>query len=116
VGEYVEALKSNDLKDGELRKITLRGRTLLVARVGGQFYAADDRCPHMGASLSQGQLNGTVVTCPRHSSRFDLSDGRVVQWTDWSGWKARLAKTLRSPRAIVTHRVKVEDGKVWVEV
>jgi len=116
VGEYVEALKANDLKDGELRRLTLHGRTLLVARVGGRFYSADDRCPHMGGSLARGQLNGTVVTCPRHRSRFDLSDGRVVEWTDWTGWKVRLAKTLRPPRAIVTHPVKVEDGRVWVEL
>jgi 3-phenylpropionate/trans-cinnamate dioxygenase ferredoxin subunit len=116
VGEFVEALGVNDLKDGELRGLTMRGRALLVAKVAGRFYAAADRCPHMGASLSKGKLDGTVVSCPSHRSRFDLSDGRLVQWTDWAGWKARLAKAVRSPRAIVTHRVKVEDGRVWVEI
>jgi 3-phenylpropionate/trans-cinnamate dioxygenase ferredoxin subunit len=116
VGEFVEVLGLNDLKDGELRGLTVRGRALLVAKVAGRIHAADDRCPHMGASLSKGKLDGTVVTCPRHHSRFDLSDGRLVQWTGWSGWKARLAKAVRSPRAIVTHRVKVEGGRVWVEI
>jgi 3-phenylpropionate/trans-cinnamate dioxygenase ferredoxin component len=116
VGEFVELLGVNDLKDGDLRGLTVRGRALLVAKVAGRLYAADDRCPHMGASLSKGKLDGTVVICPRHHSRFDLSDGRFVQWTDWVGWLARLAKVVRSPRAIVTHRVKVEGGRVWVEI
>jgi 3-phenylpropionate/trans-cinnamate dioxygenase ferredoxin subunit len=116
VGEFVEAFGVNDLKDGELKGLTVRGRALLVAKVAGRLYAADDRCPHMGASLSKGKLDGTVVICPRHHSRFDLSDGRLVQWTDWAGWKARLVKAVRSPRAIVTHRVKVEDKSVWIEI
>ena len=116
MGEFVEVLRVDDLKDGELRGLTVRGRALLVAKVAGRLYAADDRCPHMGARLSKGKLDGTVVICPRHHSRFDLSDGRFVQWTDWAGWMARLAKAVRSPRAIVTHRVKVEDGRVWVEI
>jgi 3-phenylpropionate/trans-cinnamate dioxygenase ferredoxin component len=116
MGAFVEVLGVDDLKDSELRGLTVRGRALLVAKVAGRFYAADDRCPHMGARLSKGKLDGTVLICPRHHSRFDLADGRFLQWTDWAGWMARLAKAVRSPRAIVTHRVKVEGGRVWVEV
>lgn len=116
MSEYVEALKTTDLKDGEMRKVALRGRDLLVAKVAGRFFAVDDRCPHMGTGLSRGRLNGTVVTCASHGSQFDLADGRVVHWTDWAGWKARLAKAVRSPRPLVTHPVKVEEGKVLIEL
>ncbi len=45
----------------------------LLARVGDKYYAADNRCPHMGGKLSPGKLEGTVVTCPRHGSQFDLT-------------------------------------------
>ncbi len=116
MGEYVEALKASDLNEGEMKKVRLRGRDLLVARVEGRFYCVDDRCPHLGGSLSRGRLEGTTVVCPNHHSRFDLSDGRVLQWTDWAGWTARLAQALRSPRAVAAHPVKVDEGKVWVEV
>ena len=116
MGEYVEALKASDLKDGEMKKVALRGRDLLVARVDGRFYCVDDRCPHLGGSLSRGRLDGTAVICPNHHSCFDLVDGRVLRWTDWTGWTARLAQTLRSPRPAVAHSVKVEEGRVWVEV
>jgi 3-phenylpropionate/trans-cinnamate dioxygenase ferredoxin subunit len=80
------------------------------------FYAVDNRCPHMGGDLSQGKLEKTIVTCPRHHSQFDLSDGHVVRWTDWTGIKLSLAKVARSPRPVKTHHVKVEGGKVWVEM
>jgi len=116
VGEYVEALKASDLKDGEMKKVALRGRDLLVAKVDGRFYCVDDRCPHLGGSLSRGRLDGTAGICPNHHSCFDLADGRVLRWTGWTGWTARLAQTLRSPRPVVAHSVKVEEGKVWVEV
>jgi len=116
MGEYVLALKASDLADGAMRKVSLRGHDLVVTNVGGRFYAADDRCPHLGASLSRGRLEGTTVVCPSHHSRFDLSDGRVLAWTDWTGWRARLAQRLRSPRPLVTHPVKVESGTVWIDL
>lgn len=41
----------------------------------GAVYAIEDRCPHAGAELSLGELNGTVLTCPRHGSQFDVCNG-----------------------------------------
>jgi 3-phenylpropionate/trans-cinnamate dioxygenase ferredoxin component len=93
---------------------TAKGKELLIARVWDNFYCADNRCPHMGGNLSEGSLDGTVVTCPRHHSKFDLKDGKVIQWTDWSGIKLTAAKIFKSPRPLKTHEVKIEEGKIWV--
>ncbi len=41
----------------------------------GRLWAISDACPHAGASLCQGSLDGDVVTCPRHGSQFRVSDG-----------------------------------------
>jgi 3-phenylpropionate/trans-cinnamate dioxygenase ferredoxin subunit len=70
----------------------------------------------MGGHLANGRLEGTVVTCPRHGSRFDLRDGSVIRWTDFSGLGLRLAKTLRSPRPLQTYPVRVEDGRLLVDL
>ncbi|HXZ95075.1 MAG TPA: Rieske 2Fe-2S domain-containing protein, partial [Dehalococcoidia bacterium] len=91
-------------------------REILLARVGDTFYAADNRCPHMGGSLSEGKLEKTIVTCPRHHSQFDLVDGHVVRWTDWSGIKLSLGKMVKSPRPVKTYKIKFEGGKVMAEV
>ena len=47
-----------------------------IFRVGEAFYAIDDRCPHAGASLGEGALAGTVVTCPLHGFLVDVTTGR----------------------------------------
>lgn len=107
---------TDDLADGAIKMVTVEGHDLLLARVGGDYYAADDRCPHMGGRLSHGRLEGTVVTCPRHGSRFDLTDGHVVQWTKWSGITVSLAKILRSPRPIKIYRVKPQGDRLMVDV
>ena len=103
-----------DFKDGEMRKIVLDGKEVLVARVGAKYYATQDRCQHLGGDLSQGKLEGTVVTCPRHSSQYDLADGHVVRWTDWTGLKLTFAKIARPPRGLKTYDVKAEGGKVLI--
>ncbi len=112
---FVEVSGGYEVKSGQMRMFNVAGREILLARVGDDFYAADNRCPHMGGKLSEGKLGKTIVTCPVHHSQFDLTDGHVVRWTDWSGVKLSLAKMLKSPRAIKTYKVKVEAGKVLVE-
>jgi 3-phenylpropionate/trans-cinnamate dioxygenase ferredoxin subunit len=99
-----------------MKMFNLGKHEILLARVGDTFYAADNRCPHMNGDLSQGRLEKTVVTCPRHHSQFDLADGHVVRWTDWSGIKLSMGKLMKSPRPVKTYKVKAEGGKVMVEV
>ncbi len=105
-----------DLVSGTMKAITVEARELLLARVGDEYYAVDDLCPHMDARLSRGSLQGAVVVCPKHGSRFDLSDGRVVQWTEWSGVKLSLAKALKSPRPLKTYPVRLQEGRLLVEL
>jgi len=54
------------------------GTRVLLANVGGTFYAIDNRCTHLGCSLSDGKLDGSVVQCACHGSRFEVSTGAVV--------------------------------------
>ena len=116
MAEFLEVPGGNELQSGQMRMFNLGNRQILLARVGEDFYAADNICPHMGGHLSEGKLEKTVVTCPRHHSQFDLVDGHVVRWTDWSGIKLSMAKAFKSPRPVKTYKVKVEGGKVMVEV
>jgi nitrite reductase/ring-hydroxylating ferredoxin subunit len=48
---------------------------LAVYHIGGRLFAVEDRCPHAGAVLSGGELEGPVLTCPAHGSQFDVRDG-----------------------------------------
>ncbi|MDP2932456.1 MAG: Rieske 2Fe-2S domain-containing protein, partial [Chloroflexota bacterium] len=107
---------TDELKDGAMKSVKVEGREILLARVGDRYYAANNRCPHMGGNLSQGKLTGTVVTCPRHGSQFDLADGHVIRWTDWAGFQLTLAKLFKSPRPLPNYPVKLEGDSVKIEV
>jgi nitrite reductase/ring-hydroxylating ferredoxin subunit len=52
---------------------------IAVYHVGSGFYACADRCPHAGAIISEGELNGGVVTCPGHGSQFEVTTGQRVR-------------------------------------
>jgi 3-phenylpropionate/trans-cinnamate dioxygenase ferredoxin subunit len=114
--EFVEVPEGKELKSGQMKMFNVGKREILLARVGDDFYAADNHCPHMGARLSEGTLQKTIITCPRHHSQFDLTDGHVARWTEWAGAKLSLARMLKSPRSLNTYKVKVEEGKVLVGI
>lgn len=116
MADYKELLKIDDLKNGQMKVYTAGQREVLIARVSDRFYAADNRCPHLGARLAEGKLEGTVLTCARHASQFDLKDGHVVRWTDWTGVKLGMAKMFKSPRPLAVYDVKVEGGNVLVKI
>ncbi|MGE5288581.1 MAG: Rieske 2Fe-2S domain-containing protein [Micromonosporaceae bacterium] len=52
---------------------------LAVYQVAGALYAIANRCPHAGATLSGGEVESAVVTCPRHGSRFDIRTGERLR-------------------------------------
>ena len=99
-----------------MKEVVVQGHEILIARVGDEYYATNNRCTHMGGKLSHGKLEGTVVTCPRHGSQFELKDGRVVRWLKGSGFLSVLGKALKSPRPLSRYNVQVVDDKILVEV
>lgn len=111
---YTDVLGADDLPAGAMTDVEVDGEMLLLARVGETFYASQGRCPHLHGHLAKGTLEGTVVTCPRHGSQFDLVDGHVVRWTDWTGAVEAVAEALRHPRPLRTYEVRVENGRVFV--
>ncbi len=50
--------------------------TIAVFHLDDGFFAIDDTCSHAQASLSEGEVVGHVVICPRHGGRFDLRTGK----------------------------------------
>ena len=56
--------KTGDIPPGEGRSFPVAGRLIDVFNVDGEFTSINDLCPDMGASLAEGYLEGTSVTCP----------------------------------------------------
>jgi nitrite reductase/ring-hydroxylating ferredoxin subunit len=76
--EFVEVAKVSEISDGKMKHVEVDGKEVLIANVGGKFYAINDRCGHMNALLSMGNLTGNTVTCPFHGSKFDVTNGKKL--------------------------------------
>jgi nitrite reductase/ring-hydroxylating ferredoxin subunit len=111
------ALAEDLAEDGAFRVVNVDGREIAVVRWQGELYAFRNICPHQGAPLCgdvaprlESSKPGTVssdrsvppiVQCTRHRWEFDVSTG----------------KALYDPKMRVkTYDVRVEDGRVFVEI
>jgi nitrite reductase/ring-hydroxylating ferredoxin subunit len=71
-------------------------------RVGDEIHAMENACPHRGDPLSEGTLEGSIVTCTSHGWAFDVRTGFRPEAPD--GWP------------IPCFEVKLEEGGVWVDL
>jgi nitrite reductase/ring-hydroxylating ferredoxin subunit len=77
---YVEVAKIEEIPSGKMKHVELNSKEIVVANLNSKFYAMDDRCGHMNALLSMGNIsNDGVVTCPFHGARFDITTGKKVK-------------------------------------
>lgn len=67
----------SDFVEGGMKRVQARSVAVLVTRLGGKLYAISATCSHAGGPLDEGKLDGDVVTCPWHGSRFCVRDGAV---------------------------------------
>ncbi len=75
---FIKIAEVDALLPGKMKRVDVNGRRILLANVGGCFYATDDTCTHEDASLSSGFLKGELVKCPLHGSRFNVCTGAVL--------------------------------------
>ncbi|MHB1318859.1 MAG: Rieske (2Fe-2S) protein [Anaerolineae bacterium] len=74
----VPAIRAEEIAPGGMLAVTLEGREIVVCNCDGMFYALARRCGHMNAPLDKGTLEGTILTCPLHCARFDVTTGEVL--------------------------------------
>lgn len=102
MAEYHALAKTSDIADGQIRVFEVAGKRIAVANAGGSYYAIDDVCTHDGGPLDQGELEGTLVECPRHGAKFDVTSGRAV--------------VLPAVRPVKTYAVQVDGDDLKVEL
>ena len=59
--------------------VEVDGEKVCVANVEGKYYAIGNVCTHLCGPLAEGKLEGNVVQCPWHGSRFDITTGKVLR-------------------------------------
>jgi 3-phenylpropionate/trans-cinnamate dioxygenase ferredoxin subunit len=104
----IAASKLSELAPGGKKRIETQDGAILLVNVDGTLYAVDDRCPHMGGSLYEGELRGGSIVCPKHGSVFDVVTGKFVKGGKFLFVEIK-TKDLRR------HDVVVEGNDVLVE-
>ena len=89
--------------DGDGSAIEVDGLMLAVFRIGGEFYAIQNRCPHKGGPLAGGEVDGDArsVYCPWHTWEWSLETG---------------AFAVDGRQRVRTFDVAAEDGRVVVDL
>jgi len=117
MAEGTRVCSADEVAPGEKRRVMIGRKALVLCRsASGDFYAVSDNCPHQGASMCLGTLDGMmfstapgryeygregeILRCPWHAWEFDVTTGASV----WGEDSYRLA----------TYPVTVEDGGVFV--
>ncbi|MCB0417455.1 MAG: Rieske (2Fe-2S) protein [Bdellovibrionaceae bacterium] len=75
---FVKVAELDELNENAGLMVELEGEQVAIFLVDGKPLAVQDKCPHRGAPLSEGQRTGTVVRCPWHAAKFDLVTGKVL--------------------------------------
>ena len=75
---YVEAGKVSEITNGQMKHAEINGKEIVIANLDGKFCAFAERCGHMNARLSRGNINQNIVTCPFHAAKFDITSGKKI--------------------------------------
>ena len=87
--------KASDIGEGNMAHLTVGGKEILIAKVGGRYYAT--------AELHEGELNGKELTCPWHRAKWDVTTGNLI----WFPQKLQ---------ELGTYKVIVENDTMYVEI
>jgi nitrite reductase/ring-hydroxylating ferredoxin subunit len=74
--------KASELPSRSMKHVEIKGKEIAIINLDGKYYAMNDRCGHMNASLSKGEIRNMqgkdIVSCPVHFSTFDIVKGKKL--------------------------------------
>lgn len=99
----------SDLKQKKKLRVLLEDTPYLIAYIKESAYMILDTCPHQDASLYEGTLEGSCVTCPLHRATFDMVTGEIDD----------VSKMLYfdfGPEKITTYHLSVDGDDLVLEI
>ena len=77
MGRFVKIARKSQLPENDGTYVEIEDKRIALFNLGGEIYALDNACTHVGGPLSQGRVEDDEVECPWHGSRFDIRTGEV---------------------------------------
>lgn len=116
----------DDFAIATISEVEVEGTKFVVARDDEGVCAAQNRCPHLGLSLTSGpggrKYADGVIQCPWHNSRFVVRTGENLDWVSGVAgrstprWSRKVMSAGRKPAPLTTYAVVVEDDEVFIEL
>jgi nitrite reductase/ring-hydroxylating ferredoxin subunit len=79
VSEWRDVAPEESFAPGSVRPARVAGVRLAVGRAADGFFAVDGLCPHAGALLGDGLVDGRLLVCPLHAYGFDVRTGLCAE-------------------------------------
>ena len=76
--EFVVAAKVSEIEEGQVKVVRVGDAPVGLTLVEGEYFAFADVCTHDDGPVAEGELEETVIECPRHGARFDIRTGRAL--------------------------------------
>ncbi len=78
--EKIFVCKTTQISVGQIKKISVDGKDIVVANIGEDYFAMNDTCTHAGASLSEGKIEDSTIICDWHGAQFDCENGKLIKF------------------------------------
>jgi nitrite reductase/ring-hydroxylating ferredoxin subunit len=93
---------TSDVQEGKGKQYMVNGQSIAVFHVNGKWFAIGDKCTHRGGPLHQGEVEGTVVTCPWHAGQFDITSGQNL--------------SPPAPSKSQTYKISAEGNELFLDI
>lgn len=77
MSNFFDVASTSDLADHPILGVEVNGFELVLVKKDNEYFALEDNCPHEGAPLSEGYIEGEEIVCLWHGSCFHLRTGKV---------------------------------------
>ena len=105
------AAKLSTLKQKKKMRVLIENRPILLAYTDRGVFAIRDKCPHMGAILSNGIYQDGVIRCKDHGLPISVETGEV---TDTS--KADFLKLDEYSRSVRKYMISIKDDSIYINL
>ena len=102
MGQLTRVASIKDVASGQAVAVDVGGQRVAIFNSNGEFHAIGDTCTHRGGPLSQGKVEGMVVTCPWHGAKYDIRTGKVL--------------SPPAPADVRSYRVVVDGDDLKIEI
>ena len=73
---FIKVALKNEIAVGEMKKYDVKENEMTIVNLGGEFFAFEDRCPHMNSPLHLGSLEGDEIVCPLQKQDLIFAAGK----------------------------------------